>query len=27
LESFEDLQDEYDRQWGLLNCEGLVLVE
>ena len=22
LESFEDLQDEYDRQWGLLNCEG-----
>ena len=27
LESFEELQDEYDRQWGLLNCEGLVLVE
>jgi hypothetical protein len=27
LESFADLQDEYDRQWGLLNCEGLVLVD
>lgn len=27
LESFEDLQDVYDRQWGLMNCEGLVLVE
>ena len=27
LESFGDLQDEYDRQWGYMNCEGLVLVE
>ena len=27
LESLEDHQDEYGRQWGLLNCEGLVLVE
>jgi len=27
FEAFEDLQDEYERQWGLVNCEGLVLVE
>ena len=27
LESLEDLRTEYERQWGLLNCEGLVLVE
>lgn len=26
LESFEELLDEYDRQWGLLNCEGLLSV-
>jgi len=27
LDAIKDLQNEYDRQWGLLNCEGLVLVE
>ena len=27
LESLEDLRTEYDRQWGYMNCEGLVLVE
>ena len=27
LESLEDLRTEYERQWGLLNCEGLVFVE
>ena len=27
LESFEELRSEYESQWGLLNCEGLVLVK
>ena len=27
LEAIKNLQDEYDRQWGLMNCEGLALVE
>jgi len=27
LDSLEDLRAEYEQQWGLLNCEGLVLVK
>ena len=27
LEAIKDLEGEYDRQWGILNCERLVLVE
>ena len=27
LEAIKDIRAEYDRQWTLLNCEGLVFVE